>query len=472
MQAKTYSGGRPFGQGVQQGRLEDAVLLDLLAGYKRRVSGNYRPLPSTDIEQLSAGRMWVSSKLDGELWFLVMQQDELLLTNAKGEVIAGNVPVLAQAQHLDEGTVIAGELHARVEGRRARVGDLAFAMAREDGSDAEAVLFSAFDLLRDHSGEPEAAYEQRLKRLNQLIPGNSHLSVVATELLNTAADVRSRFQARVLTGQEEGLIVRLDNGIIHKLKPSVSIDAAIIGFTTKVDQPDLVRSVLLGLLREDGAMVLLGACGNLGAMEERQALHLKLEPLKVASQLRHASDSGGLYTFVRPELVAEVVVTDLQAELADGRQPTSPVLTLTPEGWQSAGMAASPRLLHPVLSRLRSDKAVNVQDIRFAQVQAYQAAAAAEAAPAAELPQSTLLRRAVWTKETKGQTAVRKLLVWKTNKEAVADFPAYVVHWSDFSAGRATPLDREVKPAPDEASAMQIADEMIAANIKKGWNAA
>jgi hypothetical protein len=469
MQAKTYSGGRPFGQGIQQARLEDAALLDLLAGYKRRVAGNYRPLPSTDIEQLSAGRMWVSTKLDGELWFLVRQQGDLLLTNAKGEVIAGDVPVLAQAQHLAEGTVIAGELHARVDGRRARVGDLAFAMGRDDGGGADAVLFSAFDLLRDHSGEPETAYEQRLASLSQIIPGGSHLSVVATELLHTAADVRSRFDTRVLSGEQEGLIVRLDNGIIHKLKPSVSIDAAVIGFTTKVDQPDLVRSILLGLLREDGAMVLLGACGNLGSAQERQALRLQLAPLTLASQVRHASDSGGLYTFVRPELVAEVVVTDLQGELSDGREPTSPVLTLAPEGWQSAGMAASPRLLHPVLSRLRTDKAVNVQDVRFAQVQAY-LAATAQAAPAAELPQSTLLRRAVWTKEAKGQTAVRKLLVWKTNKEAVADFPAYVVHWSDFSAGRATPLDREVKPAPDEARAMQIADEMIAANIKKGWN--
>jgi hypothetical protein len=86
------------------------------------------------------------------------------------------------------------------------------------------------------------------------------------------------------------------------------------------------------------------------------------------------------------------------------------------------------------------------------------------------LPASTLVRREVWTKTTKGQLAVRKLLVWKTNKsDGSQRYPAYVVHWTDYSAGRAEPLDRDVRPAPDEAGAQQIAQEFIEANIKKGW---
>ena len=50
-----------------------------------------------------------------------------------------------------------------------------------------------------------------------------------------------------------------------------------------------------------------------------------------------------------------------------------------------------------------------------------------------------------------------------------SNFPAFVVHWSDFSMGRASPLDREVRPAPDEESAMKLAQELIDENIKKGW---
>lgn len=49
-------------------------------------------------------------------------------------------------------------------------------------------------------------------------------------------------------------------------------------------------------------------------------------------------------------------------------------------------------------------------------------------------------------------------------------FPAFVVHWTDYSVTRATPLDREVRLAPTETIAMKLADEMITENIKKGWN--
>jgi len=72
--------------------------------------------------------------------------------------------------------------------------------------------------------------------------------------------------------------------------------------------------------------------------------------------------------------------------------------------------------------------------------------------------------------KAKGQTAVRKLVIWRTNKAQVdASFPAYVVHWTDYSATRGTPLEREVRLAPTESLAMELGDAMIAENIKKGW---
>ena len=81
------------------------------------------------------------------------------------------------------------------------------------------------------------------------------------------------------------------------------------------------------------------------------------------------------------------------------------------------------------------------------------------------------MRREVWTKEAKGQVAIRKLLIWKTNKEKIAtSYPAYVVHWTDYSPTRAEPLDRDVRLAPDEAEAAKIAEALIGDNIKKGWN--
>jgi hypothetical protein len=80
------------------------------------------------------------------------------------------------------------------------------------------------------------------------------------------------------------------------------------------------------------------------------------------------------------------------------------------------------------------------------------------------------LTRKVWVKETKGVKAVQKLLIWKTNKDSVDNnFPAYVVHWTDYSAGRKDPLKREVRLGQNEAAAFKVGDDMVATKIKKGW---
>jgi uncharacterized protein YfaT (DUF1175 family) len=44
-----------------------------------------------------------------------------------------------------------------------------------------------------------------------------------------------------------------------------------------------------------------------------------------------------------------------------------------------------------------------------------------------------------------------------------------VLHWTDYSAGRGTPLDREVRTAPTQELMEEIATRWIEENIKKGW---
>ena len=131
-------------------------------------------------------------------------------------------------------------------------------------------------------------------------------------------------------------------------------------------------------------------------------------------------------------------------------------------------------LIHPRMARIRDDKTASGTDIRMAQLdERCLTPGIDEKAEAVELPASTSLRREVYTKATKGLTAVRKLLVWQTNKaEADSAFPAYVVHFTDYSPTRKSPLKREVRLAPTEALATAIADEIIEDNIKRGWKRA
>ena len=58
----------------------------------------------------------------------------------------------------------------------------------------------------------------------------------------------------------------------------------------------------------------------------------------------------------------------------------------------------------------------------------------------------------------------------ETNKEELdSNYPAYVVHWTDFSPDRKDPLKREVRLASAKKTATAIAEQMLEKNIKKGW---
>jgi ATP-dependent DNA ligase len=376
---------------------------------------------------------------------------------------------LKQAAKLPEASIVAGELYAITAEKRERVGDLAAALARDGADAAKGIGFMAFDAIQ-LAGQPlPIAYEEKIQALKACLANDTHLQVVETQEMKTGLEVFQHFESRVLPSGSEGLVVRHANGMIYKVKPEISLDAVVIGYTVKADQPKLCRSLLLAMRGTDGTYVIVGACGNLGDDAQRSAWFERLQGLSAPSQIRRASDSGGLYQFVKPNWVAEFSVTDLQGELSDGSQPMAQTGTFSESGWARSGSMPSASLIHPVFKRLREDKAPDETGVRFAQLQDYMPLTPSMS-PALALPPSTLVRREVWTKTTKGKLAVRKLLVWQTNKSAQDDrYPAFVVHWTDYSAGRAEPLDRDVRPAPDEPTAQAIAQEFIDANIKKGW---
>ena len=113
---------------------------------------------------------------------------------------------------------------------------------------------------------------------------------------------------------------------------------------------------------------------------------------------------------------------------------------------------------------------MNSHDIRVSQFDGLISLDPTETSLSSDSSKSEIVRREVWTKETKGQKAVRKLVVIKTNKPSdTAHPPAFVIHWTDYSPGRASPLDREVKLAQTDEVANMIAEALIAENIKKGW---
>lgn len=462
--------GTPFLEGHINGRLDDQELQDVLWAYKRRVAGNYRPITPDEIGLLPPSSYLVSEKIDGELWFLVIADKLAYLVNPYGRVIHGNLPMLKAAAKLDDGVILAGELYVKRREGRARVGDLSSYFADPGKTSGRNLMFCAFDVVRGNEALEQQGYDARYGFIKSAFSNAEAIEVVRHIQLESASEIATLFADKVLSGNAEGLIVRLPTGLIYKVKPIVEFDALVVAYTSRLERPNEARSVLLALAVDENKYQVVGACGNLGTDDDRVAMFERLAPMACDSAVRISSDSGGLYKFVKPSLVVQIKVTDLQTERADGGASLGHRIELNEKGWSSVGMFPTARLIHPVLLRTREDKQVNTHDVRVSQLGAFLSLSNENDPSGDELAKSEILRREVWVKETKGVKAVRKLLVWKTNKDEMnTSMPAFVVHWTDYSPGRASPLDREVKLAPTLDSATEIADQLVEANIKKGW---
>lgn len=473
----------PLGSGgllSPAGSLSDPELSAQVTGYKRRVAGRYRAISPADIRFLPKGKVWVSPKVDGQFWCLVIKDGEAVLVSPKGKVISGDVPVLKEIRakvlpRVHGDLMVAGELFALRQGGRPRVGDVGKALGGGENAEVARLGFFAFDLISGgdaDSPEPSAEYAGRLEVLERLFAGGQRAQAITTEVVSEPDGVQRLFGEWVEGGKGEGLVLRPEDGRVFKLKPVFTLDAAVIGFTEKTDEPAHVRSLLLALMRENGQFQLIGSVGNIGSDSLRAELYQRLQPSVVDSSYRFASSTGALYRFVRPDIVVEVKMTDLQVEDTSGRPVRRMVLELDgAAGWTPTQLKFGASLIHPIMTRVRDDKTVDPVDVRASQVlERCEIEELNEAVERIERPKSEVIRRQVFAKTVKDKRAVRKLLIWKTNKDKKdPDYPPFVVHWTDFSPGRKQPLQRDVRLAPDEATALALGDDMLKAGVKRGW---
>ena len=477
-------GERPLGKGLQvpSGSVTDPDLQRVLANYKRTVAGRYRAIAPDEIEQrLPEGRMHVSPKIDGHMWFLYFTEGRPFLVNPAGRVLYGDVPLIAEAAQFASRVpggagLFAGELFAVRKEGRPRFDGVPEALGGEANAQVGRLGFYCFDVVdvagAAKGGSQNDPYGDRLELIEAVFEGGKRCRPIKTEVVSKHDEVQRLYSEWVDGGKGEGLVIRTRDTRTWKLKPVFSLDAAVIGYTERSDAPEQVSSLLLALMREDGQFQLIGSCGNLGNDADRAEFMAALEPTLCESNYRFAARSGELYRFVRPTRVVQIRVTDLLVENASGRDVNRMVLRFDDErGWVAVRPLPGVSLIHPVLERVRDDKGINPTDIRAAQVlERVPVQDVSSSAQAVDRPASELLRRAVWVKETKGQKAVRKLLCWKTNKDLQdPDYPPYVAVWVDYSPNRKDPIKRDVRLAADEGELGGSIEEMIEAGVKRGW---
>jgi hypothetical protein len=199
-----------------------------------------------------------------------------------------------------------------------------------------------------------------------------------------------------------------------------------------------------------------------------------LKDMVVDSEYAEVNSDHVAYQMVQPSWIVEISCLDLVSQTTRGGPVNRMVLDFSSNGkdeYHVVRRLPLAAVISPQFVRRREDKAPRPDDVRIEQVSdRVEVQLADRDARQMTMPASRMLRREVYTKAAKGETMVRKFVMWQTNKETHSDeYPAYVVHYTDFSPNRQTPLEREVRISSSLEQITGLWDRLKDENVKKGW---
>lgn len=449
--------------------------------YRRRLGERMLALDHSAVkDKLPACDCFVSRKVDGECTLLLISGDECCSVNPGGVVRSGlpfmheAVQLLGKSKHKQ--MLLAGELYVDRPDRRPRVHDVS-RVARQPQSqeDLDSLKFAIFDVLEIDEKPAPLAYAEVFKKIESVFKKGARVHPVQTVRAKTVDEVLKHFEQWVQAEGAEGLVVRSDTGGHFKIKPRISIDVAVLGFTEGVDDRlGMIHDLLIGLMRQDNSFHILGRVGGGFSDDQRREWLSDLKDMAAESDYAEVNDSVA-YQMVRPEWVVEISCLDLISQTTRGASIDRMVLgyDMPRNMYQSIRRLPLASPISPNFIRRREDKSIRHQDLRLHQVsEVVEVPMIDRDARQHALPKSQVLSHEVFTKTLKGNVMVRKLLLWKTNKEAEgSEFPAYVAYFTDYSPNRAAPLDRDIRISNSREQINALLAEMRAENIVKGWTA-
>lgn len=464
--------------------LTDTLLLPRVQAYRRSLGNRMIALDRNHAKsKIPNGDFFTSRKIDGEFNALAFGDGEILLVNPGGTVRVG-LPLLDEAASAlkkagIKSALVAGELHVRhADGKRARVHDVS-RIARKPASPDEVgqLCFAVFDLLEVNGEEIVGDYAKTWKRIGEMFGQGDRVAPVETITASGAKGVLDAFEKWTEAEGGEGVVARSDESGWFKVKPRHTIDCVVLGFAEGTDdRAGMLHDMLLGIARPDGSWQVLGRVGGGFSEDERRAFLSDLRDIATASDYAEVNSDRVAYEMVKPEWVVEISCLDFISQTTRGATIDRMVLTWDEAAstWRTTRRLPLCSPISPQFVRRRDDKTPNAHDCRIDQLAELVEIPQLDASAAdLKLPGSEILRREVRVKEQKGKTMVRKLLLWKTNKETAlrGEFPAYVLHLTDFSPNRKDPLKREIRVSDSleqiERFHAQLAEEYFVGGWKE-----
>jgi ATP-dependent DNA ligase len=452
-----------------------ADLANVAQEYKRRISGSFVPITPADMAaKASAPPLYATKKLDGELAVIFFDGADTVVVGSNGTVRSALPCTIEAGELLKKAKVgqaiIPAELYLATPDERER----GFQVKQALGVDGDTgkLCLAPFDIIElDRVNTAADGYGEVHATLEKLFGSASLCKPVPMKKCASPQELSAAFEEWVTNGGAEGVVLRSTLPIIYKVKPKHTIDAAIIGFTEgDGDNRGKLREILFALQHESGMFQVIGKTGNGFSEAQKAELFTLLNGMPADSGYIETDSRNVAFRMVQPKLAVEIGFSDILTESASGERKQNPMVTFGESGYAPSPPCKGISMLHAVFERLREDKQVDASDTGISQLTRLVGEDAGDMATATNLPESTVLRREVYTKGAGEKLMVQKYLVWKTNKESTdSRYPAYVLHYTDFSVGRKEMLKRELRVSSSEEQLLTICDGMIAENVKKGW---
>ncbi len=448
--------------------------------YKRRVSGSTRAVSSEDAFKIPKARgYFVSKKYDGEFALLFFDGNQLISVNPGATVRVG-LPCLEEAEAAlkkakVKNCIFAGEYYIREGATKGHPVQQVVGILRkpESKKELEKIGLAVFDAIQ-FNDEPVTTVAKVFELLNKWFGKSKKVHPVDHRKVDTTDKILEAFTEWVIGDGAEGLVVRHDSAGLFKIKTRHNIDVAVIGFSEGTDdRKGMLHDLLVAVIRDDGTFHEFTRVGGGFTDEDRREFVTTLRKRGAPSEYVAVNNDYVAYEMIKPGPVIEISCLDLIAERARGGPVNRMVLEWDGKRYKALSRLPLVSVISPQYISLRDDKEAVVDDVNISQVNdLVKVPEVTKSAHVDQAEPSEMLERQVYTKTMKGNTMVRKLLLWKTNKEDSSEFPAYVVYLTDFSPNRQNPLERDIKIASTEKDARKLYEALAAKNFIGGWEKA
>ena len=438
----------------------------ILKSYKSNQASKFIPVRGDEIltKVFECEKYNISTKYDGHLCFIVKDEKGIYLLNFNGKPFERENLIKELDTLLDKEGILVGEIFNYKEKERTRSFDLVKNLKNKDSS----IKIVVFDVINyDGNSFEKSLWVEKKELIDKLFSKGENVFSLNEIEVNSRKDIQSEFEERVNNHNQEGLVVRGFNGPIFKIKPKLTFDFVVLGYSLGYsDNFSLLKELLFGIMIENDKFLIVGKVGGGFTIDQRTSLLDNLKNIKVESNLIEPSGSRTPFTFIKPELVIEIESVDIINYTSDQIIKKS-VVNFDKNKYTKAKNKPSVSLISPVFRGFRDDKKVEIDQVGLVQITRI-IELKNEIVETSNKHNSKIIKKEIYSKEIKDLKMVKKYFIWGTNSSS-DDYPKFVFYKIDYSPSRGDKLRREIKVSNSQTQIKKIFSDQIKTDIKKGW---